>query len=117
MVFRAVIALCGAAAAIASVLWVINQYRSDRRLLVSAYIGYDPQKPQINFLTIEIVNSGKRPIRLQRIEIDKSRKTSEDPSQRVQFVPDKWPRTLKEGETFTVIIGNPLFSDIFKGEY
>jgi len=119
MVFRILLALCGAAAAVASVLWIINQYRSDRRLLVNAYIGYEPQKPQIKFLTIEIINSGKRPIRLQGIEIDKSRRTSERPSesQRKQIIPDKWPRTLNEGETYTVIIGNPLFSELFKGEY
>ena len=114
---KILLAFCGAAAAIASVFWIIHQYRSDRRLLVNAHIGSEPQKPQIKFLTIEIINSGKRPIRLQGIEIDKSRRTSEDPSQRKQIIPDKWPRTLNEEETFTVIIGNPLFSELFKGEY
>jgi len=113
------LAFYGAATATAAALWNIHQYRSDRRLLVNALIGYQPQKPQEKFLTIEIVNSGKRPIRLQGIEIHKSRRTSKGPSQsqRKQIIPDKWPRTLNEGETFTVIIPNPLFSEFFTGEY
>jgi hypothetical protein len=113
------LALYGAAAATVVALWNIHQYRSDRRLLVNVSIGYQPQAPQEKFLTIEVINSGKRPIRPQGIELHKSRRTSKkpSPSQHKQIIPVEWPKTLNEGETFTVIIPNPLFSELFTEDY
>jgi len=113
------LALYGAVAATASALWNIHQYRSDRRLLVKAFVGHKPQTPQEIFMLIRIVNSGKRPMKLQRIEIHKNWRTSIRSSklQLMQIIPEKWPRTLNEGETCEVEVAYPLLSELISREY
>ncbi len=117
MSITSLLAFYGAATATAAALWNIYQYHSDRRLLVNAYIGYQPQAPQEKLLTIDIVNTGKRPIRLQGIEIQNTPSRKPSQSQFKQIIPDKWPRTLNEGETFTIIIPKALLSEFAMGNY
>ena len=113
------LALYGAVAATASALWNVHQFRSDRRLLVKAFVGHKPQTPQEIFMLIRIVNSGRRPMRLQGIKIHKNWRTSIRSSklQLMQIIPEKWPRILNEGETCEVEVANPLLSELISREY
>ncbi len=113
------LALYGAVAATATALWNIHQYRSDRRLLVRAFVGHKPQTPQEIFMLIRIMNSGKRPIRLQGIKIHKSWRTSFKSSnlQLMQIIPEKWPILLNEGETCEVEVAYPLLSELVSRDY
>jgi len=120
MSITGVLALYGAVAATASVLWNIHQYRTDRRLSVKAFVGHKPQTPQEIFMLIRIVNSGKRPIILEGIEIYKSWRTSKMRSSKfhlMQIKPETWPRTLNEGETYGVEVAYPLLSELINRKY